>query len=59
MRVKFIGKSNPVALLYGKHYDVLSIERGSYRIVDESGEDYLYFPDLFEVVARQPSPSVT
>ena len=34
-----------------KVYDVLSVEkRGWYRIVDESGEDYLYPPSMFEIV---------
>lgn len=35
----------------GKAYKVLSIERrGWYRIVDESGEDYVYPPEMFEIV---------
>ena len=33
-----------------KIYEVLSVERGFYRIIDESGEDYLYSPEKFEVV---------
>ena len=33
-----------------KIYEVLSVERGFYRIIDESGEDYLYPPEKFEVV---------
>ena len=33
-----------------KIYEVVSIERGCYRIVDESGEDYLYFSEMFEIV---------
>lgn len=34
-----------------KSYDVLSIEKkGWYRIVDESGEDYLYPPSMFDIV---------
>lgn len=34
-----------------KVYDVLSVEKGWYRIVDDSGEDYLYPPDQFQVVS--------
>lgn len=34
-----------------KIYEVISIERGWYRIVDESGEDYLYPPELFEALS--------
>ena len=33
-----------------KIYEVLAIEDGWYRIIDESGEDYLYPPEKFEVV---------
>lgn len=50
MVVRFIGKSNPIALLHGKDYSVMSVENGWYRIVDESGEDYLYPPDAFEII---------
>jgi 7,8-dihydro-6-hydroxymethylpterin-pyrophosphokinase len=32
----------------GKVYEVQRIEHGWYRIIDESGEDYLYPPELFE-----------
>ena len=35
----------------GKTYRVLSIEKGWYRIIDESGEDYLYPPELFVVLS--------
>lgn len=35
-----------------KVYDVVSVEKGCYRIVDESGEDYLYFSELFEIVEK-------
>ena len=34
----------------GKVYEVLSVEKGWYRIVDESEDDYLYPPELFEIV---------
>lgn len=37
-------------MINGKIYDVLSVEKTWYRIVDEEGEDYLYPPELFEVV---------
>lgn len=35
-----------------KVYDVVSVEKGCYRIVDERGEDYLYFSELFEIVEK-------
>ena len=37
-------------LVNGKIYDVVSIEKNWYRIIDGSNEDYLYPPELFEVV---------
>ena len=30
-------------------YDVISIENGWYRITDDSDDDYLYPPELFEI----------
>ena len=34
-----------------KVYEVLSIEkRGWYRIIDESGEDYIFPPEMFVIV---------
>ncbi len=50
MKVKFTGESDPVVLLNGKEYDVLSVEKGWYRIKDESDDDYLYPPEAFETV---------
>ena len=49
MKIKYIGKTAPLELTHGKVYDVISTERGWYRINDDSGEDYLYPPDLFMV----------
>lgn len=37
-------------IIPNKIYHVLSIENGWYRIIDESGEDYLYEPSAFYVV---------
>ena len=47
MIVKFIGASDPFYLLHGKEYYVIVIERGWDRIVDETGEDYLYPQEFF------------
>ena len=59
MKVKIIeekremmGDFSTKDLLEGKVYNA-QIDDGKhhwYRIVDESGEDYLYPPDIFEVV---------
>lgn len=50
MKVKYLGKTEILVLTNGKIYDVVSVEKGWYRIVDDSGEDYLYPPKYFEVV---------
>ena len=50
MKVKYIGTGDTVALKKGKVYDVISIERGWYRIKGELEEDYLFPPKAFEIV---------
>ena len=50
MKAKYLGKTEFLILTSGKVYEVLSVERDWYRIVDDSGEDYLYPPELFELV---------
>lgn len=52
MKVKWEGKTEFLVLTHDKVYDVLSIEKGWYRIVDDSGEDYLYPPEEFEIVEQ-------
>ena len=52
MKVKYLGESDPLGLINGKVYEALSIEYGYYRIVDETGEDFLYDSDSFEVVEK-------
>lgn len=49
MKVKYIGETC-ASLENGNIYDVLSIEYGLYRIVDETEDDYLFSPEIFEVV---------
>ncbi|MCI7570260.1 MAG: hypothetical protein MSS81_01570 [Clostridiales bacterium] len=49
MKVRYIGKSDS-SLTNGKVYEVLSVEKGSYRIVDNTDEDFLFSPDEFEKV---------
>lgn len=59
MKVKIIPEKRKLSgdfymgdILDDKVYDVVSVEKGCYRIVDESGEDYLYFPELFKIVEK-------
>lgn len=51
MKVKWNGQTEFLVLTHGKIYEVLSVEKGWYRIKDDSGEDYLYSPDQFEIVS--------
>lgn len=47
MKVRYIGKSFGVdSLTDGKVYEVLGVHKltGAFRLVDDSGEDYLYHP---------------
>lgn len=50
IKVRFIGKTEFLVLTHQKIYNVISVENGWYRIKDDSGDDYLYPPELFEIV---------
>lgn len=59
MRVKYIGKTNNLILTHNNIYDVISIEKGWYRIKIDSEDNepnnfgkvgYLFPPKLFEEV---------
>ncbi len=54
MKVIYRGESDPLELINGKEYDVISIECGWYRIVDETHDDYLFPPELFDI--SEPNP---
>lgn len=57
MRVKYIGKEkmnyltkdNDIDLTHGKIYDATEENEYDFRVVDDSGEDYLYPKQFFEV----------
>lgn len=57
MKVGYTGETSFLELMNGDIYEVISVERGWYRVVDDSGEDYLYPPDEFEVV--EPNDGTT
>lgn len=50
LKVKYIGEDNPVSLRTGKQYSARVLKKGWYGIVDESGEEYAYPPEVFEIV---------
>ena len=55
MKIKYIGDSIPLLLTKDKEYEVISQEKGWYRILDDTGDDYLYPPNLFEHVVLDRS----
>lgn len=50
MKVKYTGKTEPLFLTHGKVYDVISVEKEWYRIKDDTDDDYLYPPEVFEII---------
>ena len=52
MKSKWKGKTDFLVLTHGKIYDVLSVEKGWYRVIDDSGEDYLYPPEYFDITEQ-------
>lgn len=54
MKVRYIDESDPLELLNGKIYDVIEVDEktGWYRVVDETGDDYLFEPEAFEIVEK-------
>ncbi|MGN1458015.1 MAG: hypothetical protein ACI4XP_08685 [Acutalibacteraceae bacterium] len=53
MKVKYIGKEYlNTAFEKDKIYEVMSVEKEWYRIMTELDEDYLFPPELFEIVEQ-------
>lgn len=57
MKARYVGETDPLMVTHGKVYEVLSVEKGWYRIILDWGEypdadppGYLLPPQLFEVV---------
>lgn len=50
LRVKYIGKQDTLAFERDKIYDVMSIEKGWYRIMTELEDDYLFPPEAFDII---------
>jgi hypothetical protein len=57
IKVKFIGKGSRLSLLNDKIYDARPSDKGWYGIVDETGEEYAYPPEVIEVVESQVNES--
>lgn len=50
MKVRYIAHLDDIDLTEGVTYKVYQSRKNWYRIVDDSDDDYLYPPDLFEIV---------
>lgn len=50
IRVKYIAEKDTLAFDRDKIYEVISVERGWYRIMTELDEDYLFPPDAFVII---------
>lgn len=50
IKVKNIGDDDPLALRTNKEYEAIVGQGGWYGIVDETGEEYVYRPELFAVI---------
>lgn len=54
IKVKYVGKDNPVKLRTGKIYSARVLQRGWYGIIDEMNDgEYAYPPEVFEIVENQ------
>ena len=54
MKVKYIGtKYLGTAFEKDKIYDVISVEKGWYRVMTDLNDDYLFPPECFEVVSER------
>lgn len=52
MKLKYIGETD-VSLTAGEEYNVLSVEHGYYRIIDNTNEDYLFPPEEFKIISEE------
>lgn len=50
MKARYVGDQETPALEKNKVYDVLSVENGWLRVMTELDVDYLFPPEVFEVV---------
>jgi len=51
MIIRYLGENDNFALINNKEYQVISVEKGWYRVQGETGDDYLYPLNLFEVLS--------
>ena len=54
MKVRYHGKSSPLYFIDGKEYEVIGKQVGYWSVIDETGSDYLYGPECFEIIEGNP-----
>lgn len=52
MKIKYVGNKYPASLEKDKVYEVTHVLKGWYGIFDESGEEYAFPADQFEIVEK-------
>ena len=50
MKVKYIGETDGISLIKNHIYESLGYEDGFIRVIDETGDDYLFDPDYFKEI---------
>lgn len=50
MKIKYIGTRDTLAFSREKTYDVISVEKGWFRVNTDLDEDYIFPPELFEII---------
>lgn len=53
VKVKYIGKDDPLSLRNNKVYNARVLQKGWYGIVDETHEEYAYPPELFKIEEKE------
>lgn len=55
---EWINVPNSGDLTIGKIYQVIAVENGLYRTLDDSGEDYLYPAAMFEIIPDEEQVNI-
>lgn len=50
MKVRYLGNTEGISLTKNKIYEALDYEEGFLRVIEDTGEDYLYDSEKFQVI---------
>lgn len=53
VKVMYLGESDPIRFINGKVYEVIESVDRFYRIIDETGEPYLYTLKNFKILTKK------